>query len=213
MTDEIYHELHEDLRQQKLRAFWAENGAWIIGTALAAIVLTAGLSWWRVHAESQNKAATARLLAAQEAGDPQALADLAQDTKANRALFAHFAEARLHAGRGESEKAAAAFKAAAEVKGADSLWRDLARLYAVMQTVDTGEPAALHAALAPLADDKAPWRWSAREMQAVLFYREGKVEETRKTLDLLLSDPDTPQGLRARATALRDQLPVEKEGK
>ena len=44
MSDEFMHEVHEDLRQQQLKEFWRENGNWIIGGALLAVVMTAGMA-------------------------------------------------------------------------------------------------------------------------------------------------------------------------
>ncbi len=44
---EIFDEISDDLRSEKLNQFWKENGAWIIGGALGAVLLTGSLTLWR----------------------------------------------------------------------------------------------------------------------------------------------------------------------
>lgn len=210
MSDDIYREVEDDLRQQKLKAFWQENGAWIIGGVFGAIVLTGGLSFWRTHEAAGNKAETAGLIATVAADDPAKLDAFAATADKNHALMALMAKAKLHEKRGEIEQAAAVYARIADMQHLDPLWRDLALLYSVMARLDKDDPAKLHAELSTLTGEKAPWRGSALEMEGLLLAREKKSAQASALFAKLADDPAIPASIRARATMLRDLHAVEK---
>ncbi len=204
MSDELYNEIREDLKQQQLEAFWKENGAWIIGGIIASILFTAVMSWWRGYDFDRNVAATASLTTAIQAADPAKLETLAETTRKNHALLARFAEARVYAARKEHDKAAAVYQEIAGMSRADKTLRDLAKLYGIGERLDHAEPAALHKDIATLTGKKNPWRFSALEMEALLFARENKITEADAALSVLIADPLTPADIRARAVTMRE---------
>jgi hypothetical protein len=202
--DDIYHEISEDLRQQKLELFWKENGSWIIGGVIAAIVFTGALSWWRQHQFEHNMTVTAALTAAMNTADPMKLELFSVNAGKNHALLARFAEAQVYMARKENDKAAAVYAEIVKMSRIDKTWRDLAWLYGIGTKLDNGDPAALHADLAQLTAPKSAWRYSALEMEALLYAREGKMTEAEDVLAKLLSDPLTPGDIRTRALTLRE---------
>jgi len=201
MSD-VMREIDDDLRQQRLREFWVENRAWIIGGIVLAILMTAGLSFWRQHTLNRNAQATYELFSAMDRGDETALATLAAGKGPHGALAA-FLAAGVHAQKGESEQAAAIYDRIVATRGLDAVYRDLATLLSVSHRLDTGDAQKLHAALKPLAAPKNVWRFSALELQALLFARENKMGEAVAALTVLIADADAPDEVRARATTLR----------
>lgn len=212
MSDEFLNEVQEDLRQQKLKEFWRENGNWIIGGALLAVVMTAGLSFWRSHEATVNVRETKELIKAMDTFDTEKMAAFSKETDRKHALLARFAEAKTYMERQQYDKAADAYDQASRMMGVDGTWKDLAKLYSINLRLDKGDPAKLHEELETLTGKNDPWRFSAREMQAVLYAREKKMNEAVSTLEDILSDPQAPVELRQRAASLRGLYQAEAAG-
>ena len=83
--------------------------------------------------------------------------------------------------------------------------RFLATLLRAMELVDTADPSELSSSLTPLTDGASPWRHSAREILALLAFRQGDRDKAREQYKTLAEDADAPAGIRGRA---RDMLSV-----
>lgn len=202
MSD-VMREIEDDMRQQRLQTFWIENRAWIVGGVILAIVMTAALSFWRQHTLDRNAQATYALFQAMNKADEAALAKLAEEGAGAHGGMAGLLAAGLLAQKGDSEAAAKLYDKVATTRGLESVYRDLAALLAAGQRLDTGNPAELHAALKPLTADKSVWRFSAMELQGLLYAREGKMKEAVDVLTTLSTSAQAPAEIRARATTLR----------
>jgi hypothetical protein len=203
-SNDIYHELEEDIRQQKLRAFWQENGSWIIGGVIAAVIMTGGISFWRDHEAKVHLRETTALLAAVESADPAKIEAAGKGAGKAHEMLSLFAEARLFAERGEQDKAAAVYEKISGMTRVDGAWRDLAALYGVMAKIDTGESVKLHETLKGLEAKNAPWRWSALELDGLLLAREKKNAEASALFATLADAPEAPSDIRVRAASMRD---------
>lgn len=202
----VFREIDDDMRRIKLESFWAENRLWIGATVVLAIVATAGVSMWRGHVASQNRAATAQMMTA--FADPAALEKLAADPD-TLGRPAHIALVRLTAAsraltKGDTAKALELYDALAADRKADPVLRDLGKLYAVGLRLDTAPAAELDAQLMPLARTGEPWRFSALEMQGLLYAREGRMKDAADKMAEISGDPLAPQDARTRAFTLRE---------
>lgn len=207
MSD-IFREIDEELRRDQLARIWRRFGGLIVTGAVLVVLGTAGYVAWQRWERSTAQEETLRLvstLGAAEGSDPAALArDLgafAQDAHGGRAVLARLYEAGLMAEAGDREGAALAYDEVA-ASDAGQPYRDLATLLAVMNRLETGEPAELRARLAPLTGRDNPWHYSARELDALLMLRAGDRAGAAKTFTELSEDPAAPQGVRSRAAEL-----------
>lgn len=202
----VFREIDDDLRRMKLESFWAENRLWIVATIVLAIVATAGVSLWRNHVAGQNREATAQMMTALQ--DPAALEKLAADPS-SLGRPAHIAMVRLTAAsralnKGDTAKALELYDALAKDRDADPVLRDLGKLYAVGLRLDSAPAAELEAQLAPLARTGEPWRFSALEMQGLLYAREGRMKDASDKMAEISGDALAPQDARTRAFTLRE---------
>ena len=202
MSD-LMHEINEELRQEKLRTFWKENGAWIIGGILLALVMTAGMGYWRNHQATKEIVASQQLIAAAEAANKEALGALATDTKGAHAGFAGLISAGMYAREGQTQRAIEIYDQVAAMRGLPDTYRDLATLLSASHKLDSGDPADLHKVLDKLAK-KSTWRFSALEMQALLYAREGKMKDAVNALTDISANADAPEDMRRRASTLRE---------
>lgn len=200
---DVFDEINDDLRHQKLQEFWKENGNWIIGGAIGAVLLTGAMAFWRHWDYERNVSATAAL--SQIVGtDAAKLESFAADADKKHAAIARFMAADAYVQKKENDKAIAAYNEIAKTSGLDKAWRDLARLHSIGLRMDKDEPAALEKELAKLTDDKAAWRFTALEYQALLAAKQGQKQRAAEILARVTGDPDAPEDARQRTFSLRE---------
>ncbi len=215
VQENLIREIREDLRREKFEKLWKQHGATLIAALVAIVLAVAGYQAWRTWELNRREARSAAFIAAEtlSARDPAAaeaaFAELAGDGKDGYAMLAGFQAAGLLAREGRADEAADAFEKLAA--GTDhALYRDLAELRSVSARLASAKPAAdpdhLAEVLAPLMEDANPWRYSARELAAVLALQRGDEARARELLAKLEADVETPPGIRARAAELLPRL-------
>ena len=207
MSD-IFREVDEDLRRDRAERVFKKYG----GAMIAAVVLivggTGGYSFWRHWQAQKQEQQTAALVTAiaQSAQGPEkgveALAAFAGSANPNLAALAQFNAAALMNSQGKPAEAATVYDGIAGNGSVPAEYRDLATLLAVMQRADDGDPAQLTAKLQPLTADGSPWRYTARELTAVLAVRSGDTEKAHTLFKQLADDQQAPSGVRSRAADL-----------
>lgn len=202
--DNIVEEINDDLRRQQLEQFWKENGSWIIGGVILAVVFTAGMTWWRAHTYEHNMQQTAEMIDIINTSDVNKLTDFADRSDKDHAVIARFAAAAVYAKRNDTEKAVTVYKAIENTTGVDAMYRDLARLLSAGQRLTSADPAALHQELGSLTKPGNTWRFSALELEALLYAREHKMKEAADDLAEITAASDAPQDVRMRASTLRE---------
>ncbi|CAK0743924.1 conserved hypothetical protein [uncultured Gammaproteobacteria bacterium] len=222
MSD-IFREVEEDIREERMHKLVNQYGPVVLAIALAVVVATAGTVWWKGWRAARQEAETTQFVAAlapassqvDDKGRPvgdekvralaaaEALAKFAQGTDPAKAALARLYEAGLrgHQG-GEAEAVAAVFDRLAAESGTDPALRDLATLLAVLRRVDSGDPVVLRSQLGPLSVEASPWRYTARELLALLALRTGEQDQARTLFQQLAEDPGAPEAVRGRAAEL-----------
>lgn len=209
MSD-IIREVDEELKRENWQKLWKRYGKFLIGAAVFSVAATAAVVGWREYDASQRLAIGDRfaaMLADAESSDtPAASADalsaFAAGAPDGYAMLARLREAKLRADAGDRAAAIAIYDSIAGDGSADRMFRDLAILYSVRTQADDGDPDALIARLSPLGAETGTWRYSARELTAILHLRAGDIEASRAAYQQLADDLLAPQGLRARAAEM-----------
>ncbi len=211
---DIFREVDEDLRRDRMERLWQRYGGVIVAVAVLIVGATAGYVLWQRWQASEQVEKTAVLLSAvepldvPEGGTPDAQAAIKALEAAGAQLDgAHAALARLYqagllAREGATAEAVALYDQVAGTGGTDPLFRDLALLLSVLHQVDSGDPAQLQGRLTPLTAAGNPWRFSARELSALLAVRAGDTAKAAAEFKALAEDADTPAGIRNRASEL-----------
>lgn len=214
MSD-LIDEVEEELRAERARKLAQRYGGLVTGVVLLALAGVGGWEGWRWYERREaGKVAESFLAAtrdaAAEGADLRAIADrftaMAPEAPAGYRALARLRAAALLAETGQTEQALAAYDALSRDTGADALYRDLATVMWGLHALDSGNAAEIEGRLAALAAPDAPWRASAREVQALAAIKAGNTEQARATLQALMTDAATPQGLRDRAGRLLQGL-------
>jgi hypothetical protein len=214
LKDSLIREIDEDLRRDRMLRLWKRYRGLLAAAVGLLLVTVAGVQAWSYLKEKRVAEAAAALADADglAAADPAAalagFARLADDGPAGYALIARFEEAALRARQGDRAGAIAAYEQAGR-QTADPLYRDLATLMALMVTLQAPlaevDTAAVQAKLTGLAADGSPWRFSARELQAMVALKSGQTGEAERLLQQLRDDAAAPAGIRERAELILSQ--------
>ncbi|CAO3423622.1 tetratricopeptide repeat protein [Azospirillum endophyticum] len=207
MSD-IFREVDEDLRRDRAEHLFKRYGGAMIAAAVLVVAGTGGYSFWRHWQAQKTQEQTAALVTAisQSAQGPEkgvdALAAFAGSANPSLAAIAQFNAAALLIRQGKPADAATIYDGIAGNGSVPAEYRDLATLLAVTQRAGDGDPAQLTAKLQPLTADSSPWRFTARELTAMLAARAGDTEKARTLYKQLADDQQAPSGVRGRAADL-----------
>ncbi len=203
MSD-LLSEVDDDMRRQQLDKFWLENKNWIIGGIILAIATTAGLTWWRTWDYQRNVAQTQSLRQIEDKNDPAALTDYAKAADRNHAALAKLMAAGALSRDGKIDEAVKVYDDLGSTLGADGTLRDLARLQSIGLRLNRDDAKKLHKELDDISGERDPFRYSALEMDALLYARENKLQEAIDRLAKITSGSDAPDDVRTRAVTLRE---------
>jgi hypothetical protein len=213
--DALFREIEEDLQRDRMARLWRRYGSWIIALAVAIVIAVAAREGWRWSERRQAEAASARYLAALDlaAGDPlraqEALRVLADDGHEGYALLARLREGSAYMQQGNLQAAAAVY---GEIEDAAPrpAFRDLAVILGGYASLGgTPNPEYIsewRGKLTPLAAAGSPWRFSARELLAILELQSGNRGKAKELFMQIDADPEAPADMRSRAEMIVAQL-------
>lgn len=210
---ELFNEVDEDLRREQLKKLWDKYSIVVIA---AAILIIAGVGGWRSYSYLEAKKASEAGAAFDRAAD---LSEQSKHAEAEAAFVKLAAEApsgyrtlaRLRAAAEavsrDPQAAAKLYDDIAADRGVGAAEQDLARIRAAGLLLETTPYDAMLARLEPAAAPTGTYRHSARELLALSAWRANDTTATRKWLDVIANDAETPASLRTRAEALQALLP------
>jgi len=208
---DIFDEVQEDLRAERMRRLLARYGGLLAGAALLVVLGVAGgqgWRWWqdRGAAQAAETYLAAGRAAAEPGAEPGAAADrfttIAAAAPTGYRTLARLRAAALRATAGDTVGALRQWEEISQDGSTNALYRDLALLMWGLHSLDGGDPAAIEARLAPLAAEGSAWSGSAGEIRALAQLKRGETAAARRSLTTLAADPGVPQGIRDRAGRL-----------
>ncbi len=211
---DIFHEVDEAVRRERLEKVWKQYGHYIIA---AAVLIIAAVGGWRGYDYLQRQKAQeagaqfemAMTLA--EAGKHQEAADafakVVKDGAGGYPTLARLREA-AELGPRDAKAAVAAFDALAADGSIGQRFQDLATLRAGFMLVDTAPFADMQRRLEPIAVAGRTFRHSARELLALSAWRNNDMTAARRYAEQLVNDGETPGAIRSRIEVLIAMLPA-----
>jgi len=196
MSEEnIFSEVDEELRSERMRNIWRQVAPYVIGAAVAIVMLVAaneGWSWWQNSnsARSSDQFYLAIDLASQGdiAGAQEALDVLINEGSGEYPILGEFRQAALLAENGKKSEAIAAYDALSTTLSNQHL-RDLALIFAASGFVDSGDTAEVEARVGGMISPSHSLRNTAREMQGLSQYAAGNIDAARMTFEQITADP------------------------
>lgn len=207
MSD-IFNEVDEEVRREKIKQLWDRYSVLIIAAALVIILGVAGwrgYDWWETRRAAEWGASFEAAAALAEAGKhaeaAAAFQKIAAEGTSGYRLLARFRAAAELA----STDPAAAVKTYDELAADSSIGRSMQDLAAVrggFLLLDTATLAELTTRLEALTTGDRAFRHTARELLAWAAWRADDKAAIKRWIDLIGSDIETPKDMRQRMEAL-----------
>lgn len=207
MSD-IFSEVDEEVRRERLKQLWDKYSIYIIAVA---VLIVAGIGGWRGYEYWVAQKAAAAGAAFENAvtlseqgkhAEAQAaFAKVVTEAPAGYAVLARF-RAAAELAQVKAEDAVKAYDALAADSTLGLTWQDLAALRAGLLLVDSAAFDDLRKRLEPLTEPTRVFRHTARELLALSAWRARDAAATRRYVELIASDAETPPGARTRIEAL-----------
>ncbi|MGD0332793.1 MAG: tetratricopeptide repeat protein [Xanthobacteraceae bacterium] len=215
---DIFQEVDEEVRRERLNKLWQRYGYYIIAACLLVVVAVGawrGYEWWETKKAAGAGAAFEQAVILAEDGKHQeaeaAFAKLATDGTAGYRLLARLREA-AELGRTDRKAAIKAYDEIAADRSVGQVIQDLATLRVGFLLVDGSSYGDMRARLEPLAAPDRAFRHSARELLALSAWKGGDMGAARQWTDMIITDPQTPSGARSRAEVLSELIAASGKG-
>lgn len=209
MSD-IFREVEEDLRHDRIKEAWDKYGNYVIAFASLIAILTGGYQLWQSMEASNRVAQADQYLAAIESlqnGSTEAAQDALQEIQSDGSggypALAGFQQAAIYVREDDLESAIKAYDSISAQSGIEQILRDLAKIKAAQLLMDTGSRSDLEARIGTLTVETNPWRFAAREILAFVAFRDGDIATARDEYASLAGEPGLTPQLRGRVEEMR----------
>lgn len=207
MSD-IFQEVDEEVRRERLKQLWDRYGTLFVALAFLIVAAIGGwraYQWWDAKKAAENgvrfESALALASEGKSADAEAAFGRIAAEGTSGYRILARFQEAAELARR-DPVAGVKAYDALAADSGVTALLQDLARVRAGLIMIDTALPEELRTRLEPVTAPGRAFRHSARELMAFASWRAGNATETKRWVDMIVADAESPQAIRQRVEML-----------
>jgi hypothetical protein len=212
--DDIFHEIEEDIKRDRLVHVWKSYGNYIIGGVLVLLLASAAFILWRDHqndTRSQESTAYQQAIELQVNGKTDKALEKFEKISADGGVYANFADLQragimvttaLQNKTPVPVEAVAIYKNLSVNPRGDMKVAHLASLF--LSLIEAG-PDASEETLANLEKEKIgtnPWSNLSTELMAMILYSKGQNEKAAKMMDDLASNRAISADIRQRAEAL-----------
>jgi len=201
---DIFREVEEDVRRERLEKFWKRYGVWLIALAVLLLAGVGGWQLWQRQQAAERMRMSDAFAAAQRISDPRsaatAFAELAKTSKGGYVQVAKMAQAGALFASGQLKPAVDTYKDVGQTDSGEI--GKAARLRAAWIIASTAPRKELEDLLAPLNQDGSVWQTMAREILAFSDFRASRIKQAADGYRALVEDERSPQALRARARAM-----------
>jgi hypothetical protein len=214
-NDTLLREVDEELRRDRIRKLWRQLGPWVIGGAVAVVLVVAGYEGWTWWQKSQSATSSDQFYAATTLADgtdldaaKAALDDVIAKGTGGYPDLARFREAALLAQQGKTDEAVATYDGLA-TSLTNTHFRELALILAGTLLVDKGDVSAVQQRVGGSLTPDSPMRNAAREVMGLAQYKAGQLQEAMVTFQSIVDDPLSSRDLRSRVQIYMIQLVAE----
>ncbi|WP_137151520.1 tetratricopeptide repeat protein [Devosia sp. FKR38] len=216
--DNIFREVDEELRSDRMRNLWRRFAPYVIGAAVGVVAIVAVNEGWTWYNSTNAAQSSDELYAAFDLADggdlPAATAQL--DTliangTGNYPTLAEFRKAGLLAKDGKAAEAVAAYDVLANSQS-NAHMRELALVLAGNLLIDTGTLADVESRVGSVAAEGSPLRNAAREIMGLAQYKAGDLPAAQASFQSVIDDAMTQSSTRTRMGYYLAQLVSEGAG-
>jgi len=214
---DIFREVDEDVRKERYVKLWRTYGRYAIGFAVVVAFIVVGISGWDQYRQSTNEAESERFANAVSMFNSGNYADaiekfsqLGSEANSGYRELSLFRDAASRIAAGNRDEAIAIYDEIASDSGNRKEFRDLSRLLAVMNILESPDLIVgfgdISARLESLDEVGSPWHYSARELSALIKLVDNDRNGALEYFAAIRDDIYAPPALRARSTELYESI-------
>lgn len=216
ISETFVKEVDENLRRDRIRDFFRENIAWLIGALVLFLAASGGIIWYQQHRVQRAEGHVEELAqiyknisVGNTAKVPQQLDDLSQSSSKAVRATALFTRAAFAVQQNDSKLAIATFKKISDDSSLPDAYRNAALIRQTALEFDQLQPQQVIARLEPLAKAGNLWFGSAGEMTALALIKQGKKQEAGQLFAAIARDKNAPESIRNRSIQIAASLGVD----
>ena len=213
ITETFVREVDENLRRDRIRDFFKDNGSYLVGLLILFLAASGGVIWFQQHREKTAEAHVEQLATIYKdigTGNtsrvPQQLDDLSQSSSKAVRATALFTRGAFALQQNDQKLAIATFKKIADDSSLPDSYRNAALIRQTSLEFDQLQPQQVIARMEPLAKAGNPWFGSAGELTALAMIKQGKSKEAGELFAAIAKDKSVPQSLRDRSIQIAGSL-------
>jgi hypothetical protein len=213
ITETFVREVDENLRRDRIRDFFRDNGSYLIGLLILFLAASGGVIWYQQHREKTAEAHVEQLATIYKdigtgntAKVPQQLDDLSKSSSKAVRATALFTRGAFALQQNDQKLAIATFKKIADDSSLPDSYRNAALIRQTSLEFDQLQPEQVIARMQPLAKAGNPWFGSAGELTALAMIKQGKSKEAGELFAAIAKDKSVPQSLRDRSIQIAGSL-------
>ena len=200
---DIFDEINEELKQDRMTALWQRYGKYVIAFVVAIVAgvsLTQGYSYYSQKRDARSADVFFNAILSDDVGG--ALEAVTEELSDGYVLLAEFRFAAALAENGQAAESEQHYLSIAARDDIQQIYSDIALLLSVMQAPLSTQVSALETRLDPLISSASPLKGLALEQAAALDVRRGNREAAIEKLNELVALTDIPASLRQRASQI-----------
>jgi hypothetical protein len=216
ISDTFVREVDENLRRDRIRDFFRENGAWLVFALILFLAACGGIIWYQQHREDRAAEHVEQLAqiykdigTGNTAKAPQQLDDLSNSSSKAVRASAMFTRAALALPQNDQKFANSTYTTIAEDSSFPDAYRNAALIRQTALEFDQLQPQDVISRLQPLTKAGDPWFGSAGEMTALALIKQGKNKEAGQLFAAIAKDKTVPDSIRNRAVQISGTLGVD----
>lgn len=193
--DNIFREVDEELRSDRMRALWRRFAPYVIGAAVGVVLIVAfneGWAWYHANNAAKSSDELYAAFTLVDGGDLPAaqtqLDTLIADGSGDYPVLAQFRKAGVLVKQGDTAAAVAAYDELANTQSNPRL-RELALVLGGTLMIDAGTLADVDARVGSIAVDGSPLRNAAREALGLAQYKAGDFAAAQASFEAVVNDP------------------------
>jgi hypothetical protein len=216
ISDTFVREVDENLRRDRIRDFFRENGTWLVLALILFLAACGGIIWYQQHRVERAQGHVeqlARIYKDIGSGNtsklPQELDDLSKASSKSVRASAMFTRAALAIQENDLKLAISTYKTIAADGSLPDAYRNAALIRQTALEFDALQPQDVISRLEPLTKSGNPWFGSAGEMTALALIKQGKDKEAGQLFAAIAKDKSVPDSIRNRAIQISGTLGVD----
>ena len=208
---DIFREIDEDLRQERFERLWKRYGKFIVGAAVAVVLIVGGYKAWEHYSLKQKENSSlqywsaVQLLKDAKKEDAAALfGSLMKNGTSGYRILAKFQRTAILADSGDPSGAISLYDEISVGTRINKLLREAATIYSVALGLDQNDAqkSGLEKKLENILTTKGAWQNSARELKGLISIKFGEIQMAQKHFKKISDDSSAPRSMRLRATQI-----------